>query len=1045
MAFPSANLPRLSYGPTGYTSYTGRGNTFLVRGDPFKIDQGINLSYVSPTGVVSNIITASDITAAASDVQAALNGLDVIENQDTAGYTSLVGFFIAMATGNVVVRQYANLSEWNDVRTSSQRTIPVPELAIILDSTPISGLTLHTKMIYPDYVGYRYNITELPETQAVTSGPCVIINDIPKLDFHKPKSSNTYTDRFFAYTVFNGQGVIDLYQSILTGDVTFHTDTSMIVLDGDTTRTQPGVTVPGSEQPGFPFVHIPLTRFTRVIDGIEYTGSEGPYNSVLKPNTFYFTENFTQDPLSWTSNTLSEIRAKANDSNIGYYRLLYASLSFSDETGEITNIELPYNGGWGPGINNYGGISFWGCSALYREYLTKTNLDTLSVMNGYHGLVDYLNKGNGPQMYNSITAETNFTDLALFKTAYSSLLNTNARIKVFKSLQDLITRSDVEPCVGLIRIDQNNTTLYDGYNQVGLDQNGDLVLNPDTPYGVLSYNGNSPSTPSSSSRNSYALVFSDGGVCGHYSPAGNSVVSIYVTALDRKLGDYLVNTFTQDGQFSSLNDFMLGNADSFAFPATTFKAKSLTLSDVLTPIVSGGDFNIAFEAGVKTNNTLCWTSAGGFPVSYDTTQSSFGLSILYGGILTSNKITARFTLPAVTVDTPASVVISGAYYDFVIPAGVIDNGPPPPPPDDEPPPPPPPPPDEPPPPPPPPPSGPEGGATGGTGAGGATGTGAPGPINQPVLNFPTIVTGSVSVPVTNFETGAWYYADATYGTMTIDQNTGMVSYNYLPVTFDTVVTGVVSGVTFNFTIKAANITGLSNIVFSKVLAAPVVGTDPITKDCMYFVGDPANNNIVSVAVSTNDGSGLLYAPNRTSIDTILSNTFYTVPVTVNSYTDQVLTTAKAPLLDLVQKSNARAFKIFNDVNAVNAFFTGVKTESFIFAVGEAAGMGSYYLYDNATSQLLMDGVATVTSGYALFVFDADTQSVNKISEKEGLDIVLKWADISGKPLSAASVIDNMVNDSHEHANIAILENLAEVTGGLGYKGARVTILTDHQW
>lgn len=83
------------------------------------------------------------------------------------------------------------------------------------------------------------------------------------------------------------------------------------------------------------------------------------------------------------------------------------------------------------------------------------------------------------------------------------------------------------------------------------------------------------------------------------------------------------------------------------------------------------------------------------------------------------------------------------------------------------------------------------------------------------------------------------------------------------------------------------------------------------------------------------------------------------------------------------------------------------------------------------------GDATVTAGAALYVFEKTGNTTTKIAEYEGMDVVLQWANIQGKPSSAASLIDDAVTKRHTHANITVLDKLGDASGALTYDGSVV--------
>lgn len=80
---------------------------------------------------------------------------------------------------------------------------------------------------------------------------------------------------------------------------------------------------------------------------------------------------------------------------------------------------------------------------------------------------------------------------------------------------------------------------------------------------------------------------------------------------------------------------------------------------------------------------------------------------------------------------------------------------------------------------------------------------------------------------------------------------------------------------------------------------------------------------------------------------------------------------------------------------------------------------------------------TVTSGPALFIYIAATNTYIKVAEYESMDIQLTWASITGKPTSAVADIDDAVTKRHAHSNLTVLNKLSETGGKLAYDGSVV--------
>lgn len=83
------------------------------------------------------------------------------------------------------------------------------------------------------------------------------------------------------------------------------------------------------------------------------------------------------------------------------------------------------------------------------------------------------------------------------------------------------------------------------------------------------------------------------------------------------------------------------------------------------------------------------------------------------------------------------------------------------------------------------------------------------------------------------------------------------------------------------------------------------------------------------------------------------------------------------------------------------------------------------------------GDATVAAGSALYAFRNSDDTWLKLTEYESLDVVVQWANISGKPTSAVALIDDAVTKRHDHANKAVLDLITAPSGVMNYNGQPV--------
>ena len=74
---------------------------------------------------------------------------------------------------------------------------------------------------------------------------------------------------------------------------------------------------------------------------------------------------------------------------------------------------------------------------------------------------------------------------------------------------------------------------------------------------------------------------------------------------------------------------------------------------------------------------------------------------------------------------------------------------------------------------------------------------------------------------------------------------------------------------------------------------------------------------------------------------------------------------------------------------------------------------------------------TVTEGWAIYrrltsaVDLTQMASWQKVAEKESLDVVVNWDNITGKPSSTVTAIDDAVAKAHEHANKAVIDKFTD--------------------
>lgn len=105
--------------------------------------------------------------------------------------------------------------------------------------------------------------------------------------------------------------------------------------------------------------------------------------------------------------------------------------------------------------------------------------------------------------------------------------------------------------------------------------------------------------------------------------------------------------------------------------------------------------------------------------------------------------------------------------------------------------------------------------------------------------------------------------------------------------------------------------------------------------------------------------------------------------------------------------------------------------------------------DGALEVLVIDATAdpTVSFGWARYVWLISSDSWLKLSEGESQDLVLSWANLTGKPNSTPAQIDAAVADRHQHANKTQLDKIGQdVDGNFTYGGSRpLSIWSNEAW
>ncbi len=89
---------------------------------------------------------------------------------------------------------------------------------------------------------------------------------------------------------------------------------------------------------------------------------------------------------------------------------------------------------------------------------------------------------------------------------------------------------------------------------------------------------------------------------------------------------------------------------------------------------------------------------------------------------------------------------------------------------------------------------------------------------------------------------------------------------------------------------------------------------------------------------------------------------------------------------------------------------------------------------------------TVASWSALYAFKNSDNTFTKVAEYESMDVIVDWSNITNKPVSSASSIDDAVSLKHSHTNKAQLDLISEdVWGNLTYDWEPVQRFETTNW
>lgn len=161
-----------------------------------------------------------------------------------------------------------------------------------------------------------------------------------------------------------------------------------------------------------------------------------------------------------------------------------------------------------------------------------------------------------------------------------------------------------------------------------------------------------------------------------------------------------------------------------------------------------------------------------------------------------------------------------------------------------------------------------------------------------------------------------------------------------------------------------------------------------------------------------------------------------LPATLQAYSIYMIAPASSSVYVemYVTNSAAVARRIINKADIDALIATAVANINQVRVVNDITARNA--LAPTSTVQVLVKnatGDASVVSGAATYIYDTAAAAWVKISEAESMDLVLAWANITGKPTSTPTAIDNAVSLAHSHANKTQLDLISQdATGNILY-------------
>jgi len=192
---------------------------------------------------------------------------------------------------------------------------------------------------------------------------------------------------------------------------------------------------------------------------------------------------------------------------------------------------------------------------------------------------------------------------------------------------------------------------------------------------------------------------------------------------------------------------------------------------------------------------------------------------------------------------------------------------------------------------------------------------------------------------------------------------------------------------------------MAQMKFFRETSVPVA---PYAKSACYFI-KAAGSSEVDIYFTNNDGTELSNAISYGQVDQKIADAL----------------------------SGFSSMRVATDIAARDALTSSFTSNVLVFVT-------------DATSDNLVD------AGAAMYFWDNVAQSFEKVYEMEGLDFVINWDGIVGRPSSTPVQIDDAVSKAHAHANMAQLDKITEtVDGFLQYDGDVIldgqVVLNSNAW